>query len=62
MNITSTTSPARFGIGSKVGERLAEKLIDLSRPGATIVDNSAEIIDLKQKFNHEARNERPDQR
>jgi hypothetical protein len=61
MNINNTTSPTRFGIGSKVGEKLADKLIDLSRPGATIVYNSPEIIDIKQKSDQESPNKRPDQ-
>jgi len=34
-------SPAPESIGSILGQRLAERLVELSRPGLIIVDNSA---------------------
>jgi hypothetical protein len=36
------------GVGTMIGRQLADRLIDLARPGATIVDNSANIVHVTE--------------
>ena len=49
MSTNSATSGRKFSLGQELGRALAVRLVDLARPGATIIDNSEVIVDDRRR-------------
>ena len=54
MPIITTTRSAKYSIGHAMGRALAARLVDMARPGATIVDNCGVVIEDRRKTTMQA--------
>jgi len=45
MSADTDTYDGKYSVGQALGRALAIRLIELSRPGATIIDNCAVVVD-----------------
>lgn len=48
MPVNLTSSRCNYSLGEAFGRALADRVIELSRPGATIIDNCASVVDRRK--------------